>query len=34
MDTSPEFDRVLVMIGDPETDIDLEGGRELRSGAI
>lgn len=22
------------MVGDPERDIDLEGGRELRSGAI
>lgn len=31
---SPEFDTARGIVGDPERDIDLEGGREFKSGAI
>lgn len=33
---SPEFDEIVLVIFDdvPETEMDLEGGREFKSGAI
>ncbi len=32
--SSPELEMVLVIVGDPDKALDLEGGSEFKSGAI